>query len=167
MKSKDLYRWIDHRATMLWVCLKCLVWLTIGVALVVAIDPSLPSGVNCAINRRCWNRILPLVRSVWRSHGYCNDAKRHGRRPQRERVRRELCEGTISCPFRIDDIGDARHPGDAHHHVEVVTTSTLCELACSVILNQRVTEQALIQSSSKENSPSAPSARMIPIVVTF
>ena len=24
MKSKDLYRWIDHRATMLWVCLKCL-----------------------------------------------------------------------------------------------------------------------------------------------
>ena len=80
---------------------------------------------------------------------------------------RKLCEGAIPCLFRINDIGDARHPSDAHHHVEVIAESTLCELACSVILYWRVPEQALIQSSSSENSPSAPSARMIPIVVTL
>ena len=51
MKSKDLYRWIDHRATMLLVCLKCLVWLTIGVSLVVAIDPSISSsGASTALS---------------------------------------------------------------------------------------------------------------------
>ena len=50
MKSKDLYRWIDHRATMLWVSLKCLVFLTVGVSLVVAIDPSLPSGASTALS---------------------------------------------------------------------------------------------------------------------
>ena len=37
MKSKDLYRWADHRATMLWVSLKCLVFLTVGVSIVVAV----------------------------------------------------------------------------------------------------------------------------------
>ena len=50
MKSKDLYRWIDHRATMLWVCLKCLVWLTIGVALVVALGDDLSSGASTALS---------------------------------------------------------------------------------------------------------------------
>jgi hypothetical protein len=50
MKSKDLYRWIDHRATMLWVCLKCLVWLTVGVALVVALGDDLSSGASTALS---------------------------------------------------------------------------------------------------------------------
>ena len=49
MKSKDLYRWVDHRATMLWVCLKCLVWLTVGVAIVVAIG-DLTSGASTALS---------------------------------------------------------------------------------------------------------------------
>lgn len=50
MKSKDLYRWVDHRATMLWVSLKCLVGLTVGVSIVVAIDPSLSSGASTALS---------------------------------------------------------------------------------------------------------------------
>jgi len=109
------------------------VWLTIGVALVVAIDPSLPSGASTALSIAVAGIGFFLWFAAFGAVMDFDDAKRHGRRPQRKRVRRKLCEGTISCLFRIDDIGDARHPGDAHH-VEVVTTSTLCELACSVIL---------------------------------
>ena len=43
------YRWIDHRATMLWVSLKCLVFLTVGVSLVVAIG-DLSSGASTALS---------------------------------------------------------------------------------------------------------------------
>ena len=49
MKSKDLYRWVDHRASMLFVCLKSLVWLTIGVSLVVALG-DLSSGASTALS---------------------------------------------------------------------------------------------------------------------
>ena len=49
MKSKDLYRWVDHRASMLFVCLKNLVWLTIGVSLVVALG-DLSSGASTALS---------------------------------------------------------------------------------------------------------------------
>jgi hypothetical protein len=63
MKSKDLYRWVDHRATMLWVCLKCLVWLTIGVAIVVAIG-DLTSGASTALSIA----VPPSVRTLRRRH---------------------------------------------------------------------------------------------------
>ena len=49
MKSKDLYRWADHRATMLWVSLKCLVFLTVGVSIVVAVG-DLSSGASTALS---------------------------------------------------------------------------------------------------------------------
>jgi len=49
MKTKDLYRWVDHRASMLFVCLKNLVWLTIGVSLVVALG-DLSSGASTALS---------------------------------------------------------------------------------------------------------------------
>ena len=49
MKSKDLYRWVDHRATMLLVCLKSLVWLTIGIAIVVALG-DMTSGASTALS---------------------------------------------------------------------------------------------------------------------
>ena len=49
MKSKDLYRWADHRATMLWVSLKCLVFMTVGVSLVVALG-NRSSGASTALS---------------------------------------------------------------------------------------------------------------------
>ena len=49
MNSHDLYKWVDHRATMLWVCLKNLVWLTVGVSIVVAIG-ELSSGASTALS---------------------------------------------------------------------------------------------------------------------
>ena len=49
MNSKELHRWVDHRATMLFVCLKNLVWLTIGVSLVVALG-ELSSGASTALS---------------------------------------------------------------------------------------------------------------------
>src|SRR5210317_1018758 len=49
MNSHDLYKWVDHRATMLWVCLKNLVWLTVGVSIVVALG-ELSSGASTALS---------------------------------------------------------------------------------------------------------------------
>lgn len=48
MESHDLHRWVDHRASMLFVCLKSLVWLTIGVSIVVALG-ELTSGASTAL----------------------------------------------------------------------------------------------------------------------
>lgn len=36
MNSIELRGWIDHRAQMLWICMKCLVGLIIGVAIAVS-----------------------------------------------------------------------------------------------------------------------------------
>ena len=38
MKSKELRGWIDHRAQMLWVCMKSLVLMIVGVAVAVSLD---------------------------------------------------------------------------------------------------------------------------------
>ena len=100
MKSKDLYRWADHRATMLWVSLKCLVFLTVGVSIVVAVG-DLSSGASTALSIAVAGIGFSLVRSVRRGHRYCNHAKRHGRRPQSKRVWRKLCEGAIPVYFGL------------------------------------------------------------------
>tara|TARA_B100000073_G_scaffold17429_1_gene13968 strand:- start:1124 stop:1483 length:360 start_codon:yes stop_codon:yes gene_type:complete len=36
MEQSELRSWIDHRAEMLWVCLKCLVAMIVGTALAVS-----------------------------------------------------------------------------------------------------------------------------------
>ena len=38
MESSELRGWIDHRASMLWVCIKCLVLMVVGVAIALSID---------------------------------------------------------------------------------------------------------------------------------
>ncbi|MEC7916006.1 MAG: hypothetical protein VX963_06970, partial [Actinomycetota bacterium] len=36
MEQSELRSWIDHRAAMLWVCLKCLVAMIVGIALAIS-----------------------------------------------------------------------------------------------------------------------------------
>ena len=36
MEQCELRSWIDHRAAMLWVCLKCLVAMIVGIALAIS-----------------------------------------------------------------------------------------------------------------------------------
>ena len=107
---------------MLWVSLKCLVFLTVGVSVVVAIAIFLLH--NCPINRRCWNRILSLVRSVWRSW-ILQRCETTWTTTSKEARSAQTLRRHHSCLFRIDDTGYARHPGDAHHHVEVDDVNTL------------------------------------------
>jgi hypothetical protein len=44
MDNNDLHKWISHRADMLFVCLKSLVLLTVGTAIVVALGDLSDSG---------------------------------------------------------------------------------------------------------------------------
>ncbi len=38
MESSELRAWVDHRATMLWVSMKCLALMVVGVAVALSID---------------------------------------------------------------------------------------------------------------------------------
>ena len=38
MESSELRGWIDHRAMMLWVSMKCLILLVVGVAIALSLD---------------------------------------------------------------------------------------------------------------------------------
>ncbi|MEY2974667.1 MAG: hypothetical protein RIR49_1087 [Actinomycetota bacterium] len=37
MENNDLHRWISHRADMLWVCMKTLMLMTVGVTVAIAL----------------------------------------------------------------------------------------------------------------------------------
>ena len=75
MKSKDLYRWADHRATMLWESLKCLVFMTVGVSLAVALG-NLSSGASTALSFAVAGiGFFLLVCIIWCSNGYSSHAK--------------------------------------------------------------------------------------------
>ncbi|HAB57357.1 MAG: hypothetical protein CL433_12800 [Acidimicrobiaceae bacterium] len=50
MESTELRGWIDHRAMMLWVCIKCLILMVVGVTIALSLkglsdDATLPLSI--------------------------------------------------------------------------------------------------------------------------
>ena len=119
MEQSELRSWIDHRAEMLWVCLKCLVAMIVGTALAISWG-SLSDNAQLALSIA----VALVGLFLWfGSHGAIMDIAA---------MRADMDEGLASTTFGqqfakapfpvylIQRVDDAWQLGDAHHHDQLL-----------------------------------------------
>ena len=130
MENHDLHKWSSHRADMLWVSMKALMLITVGVVVAIALgglgDASMAISIAVgAFGFFLWFCAFGAVMDIASMRNDMSDDLRA------VSLRVAVREGAVPCLHRLDDAGDARRAGHADRCAQRLsrrfTSSTFAE----------------------------------------